>query len=70
MKKSSELKQEVEELKKQVLILEKLVSETKPKKSKKEEVEPINVVMTESQEKKEYPKIENKLQKILDGSTF
>jgi hypothetical protein len=70
MKKNSELNQEVEELKKQVLILEKLVSETKPKKSKKEEVEPINVVMTESQEKKEYSKIENRLQKILDGSTF
>jgi predicted nucleic acid-binding Zn-ribbon protein len=79
MKKSSNLVKELDDLKKQLLNkdeektqelnglnnyikqLEELVAPTKLKKLKKVEV---------FEKKMETPKIENKIQKVLDGSTF
>lgn len=62
---------EIEQLKKQILLLQELVPVTKLKKFMKEVEEPVNVVLEiKTEEKKQYPKIENKIQKILDGSTF
>lgn len=66
----SNANKEIEELKKQISSLRELVPVTKLKKFKKEEKEPVEVVETKTEVKKEYPKIENKIKKILDGSSF
>lgn len=62
-----ETKKEIDELKNYIKTLEEIVPLTKLKKLKKESVEVVEIL---PQEKKEYPKIENKIQKIVDGSTF
>lgn len=84
LKKTSQFKREIEQkdvqvsiankeivdLKKYILSLEELVPVTKLKKLKKEEIESVETVEEKPTQNKEYPKIENKIQKIVDGSTF